>query len=453
MRLPCSRQADFWTGMMSGSRLPGVKALCRGSDLSIVSATGAILLGLALLVPLSQADQSGDWTYTTDGTNVAITGYTGPGGDVLIPDTILGQPVTSIGDYAFEGATNMNTVTIPEGVTMIGDQAFFQCTSLTNVAVPNSLASIGDYAFEVCSSLPGVTIPHGVISIGIDAFLLCDAMTSFSVDTSNPVYCDQDGILFNKDKTLLIKCPGGKAGDYTIPRGTTRVGPEGFGFCRNLTTITIPASITDIDDSAFNSCSGMTRITVPASVTNIGDNAFWYCIGLTNASFRGDTPAIGASCFSGAINSTIYYYPWTSGWTSTYGGRPTQIDPAYLAWLAANSLPTNNTADSIDSDNDSMLNWQEFLAHTDPHTNADRLAITSMGTESNLSQLNWLAKSNVAYQVMKSSNLLGAWMNSPSGMGPNQQGWQTAPMDQTLQYVDPTYSATTNTFYRVDVVP
>ena len=73
------------------------------------------LLGVILLIaPLAAtAQQFGDFTYTSDGSAITITGYTGPGGAVTIPATITGLPVTTIGNSAFQNQTNLTSVTIP----------------------------------------------------------------------------------------------------------------------------------------------------------------------------------------------------------------------------------------------------------------------------------------------------------------------------------------------------
>jgi hypothetical protein len=47
---------------------------------------------------IAKADQWGDWTYTSDGSNVTITGYGGTDGDVVIPDEIFNMPVRNIGN-------------------------------------------------------------------------------------------------------------------------------------------------------------------------------------------------------------------------------------------------------------------------------------------------------------------------------------------------------------------
>ena len=148
--------------------------------------------------------------------NGVLTKYTGPGGDVVIP-----EGVTSIGDGAFCGCNSLTSVTIPDGVTSIGDRAFQWCTNLTNVSLPESLTSIGNRAFYGCS-LTNVTIPASVTSIGVQA----------------------------------------------------------FQWCWNLTNVSLPESLTSIGDSAFWDCKSLTSVTIPKSVEKIGRAAFGKTTGI-----------------------------------------------------------------------------------------------------------------------------------------------------------------------------
>ena len=116
--------------------------------------TKNIALALALLA--LPAVVQAQFNYTTNNGAITITGYTGPGGAVDIPDTINGYPVTSIGDSAFYYRSTVTSVTIPNSVTSIGNGAFSSCTSLTSVTIGNSVTSIGDYAFYNCTSLTRV---------------------------------------------------------------------------------------------------------------------------------------------------------------------------------------------------------------------------------------------------------------------------------------------------------
>ena len=101
----------------------------------------ALLGFILLLIPWPATAQ---FTYTTNNGTITITGYTGPGGAVSIPDTITGLPVTIIGQQAFYFYTSLTSVTIPNSVTSIGDYAFSQCWSLTNITIPTALPPSGN---------------------------------------------------------------------------------------------------------------------------------------------------------------------------------------------------------------------------------------------------------------------------------------------------------------------
>ena len=91
-----------------------------------------------------------DFEYEVDDGKVTITDYTGAGGDVVVPDTIDGRPVTCIGDNAFCYCTGLTSITLPDSLTVIGNYAFYGCTNLTSITLPNSLITIGEWAFYGC---------------------------------------------------------------------------------------------------------------------------------------------------------------------------------------------------------------------------------------------------------------------------------------------------------------
>src|SRR5712671_2084385 len=117
---------------------------CPGIRSHSMKNTLLALWGFTLLsTPLAAtAQQSADFTYASDGSVITITGYTGSGGAVTIPNTITGLPVRIIGTSAFQNKANVTSVTIPNSLTSIGYSAFNSCTSLTNVTIPNSVISI-----------------------------------------------------------------------------------------------------------------------------------------------------------------------------------------------------------------------------------------------------------------------------------------------------------------------
>ena len=260
-------------------------------------------------------------TWTLDGNGTLTISGTGPmdnysydepapwhsqGYGSKVKKVIINEGVTSIGDYAFYGCYGLTSITIPSSVTSIGAWAFYYCFSLTSITIPSSVTNIGDGAFENCSGLTSITVPSSVTSIGDGAFEDCYGLTGIWVDSNNATYAsDNNGVLFNKNKTSLICCPAGYSGAYTIPSSVTSIGYDAFCGCSGLTSITIPSSVTNIGADAFYCCSGLTSITIPSSVTNIGAYAFHGCSGLTSITIPSSVTSIGDYAFS-----------WCSGLTS-----------------------------------------------------------------------------------------------------------------------------------------
>ena len=288
-------------------------------------------LCLLFVIP-AKAAQSGDFTYTSTATEVAITGYTAAGGAVTIPGSIGGLPVTSIGNNAFFNRSGLTSVTIPNSVKSIGDYAFYDCYLLTSLTIPNSVTSIGNRAFSSCSGLTSVTIPNSVTSIGSSAFSYCTGLTSVAIgnsvasigssafyyctgltsltaDAANPNYSSMDGVLFDKKQTTLIQYPIGKTGGYTIPNGVTSVGSDAFYYCRGLTSVTIPNSVTSIGSSAFSYCTGLTSVAIGDSVVSIGSNSFYSCSDLTSVTIGNSVTSIGSSAFSNCSGLTSVTIP------------------------------------------------------------------------------------------------------------------------------------------------
>ena len=123
-----------------------------------------VLLPLLLLLSLPALVQA-QFTFTTNNGAITITRYTGLGGNVIIPSTTNGYPVTNVGDLPFYSCSSLTSITIPKSVTDIGDFAFANCASLTRVVIPTGVTSIGLAAFDNCTSLTSVTLPDSVLTI------------------------------------------------------------------------------------------------------------------------------------------------------------------------------------------------------------------------------------------------------------------------------------------------
>jgi hypothetical protein len=253
------------------------------------------LLLLLLLLTLPAVVEA-QFTYTINNGTVTITGYTGPGGAVVIPSTINGLPVTTIGNFAFYGAS-LTSVTFGTNVTSIGIAAFYDGYNLTNVTISHSVTAIGSQAFQDCNRLTNVTIPSSVYSIGDAAFAGCTSLTAITVDALNYMYSSVAGVLFNKSQTTLIQCPAGIAGAYTIPNSVSSIGNFAFEYCTSLTCVTIHNSVRSIGYNAFQSCTSLTSVTIPNGVTNIRDDAFQGCTSLTSVTIPSSVTSIGYGAF------------------------------------------------------------------------------------------------------------------------------------------------------------
>ena len=266
--------------------------------------------------------------------------------DVTIPDS-----VATIEWSVFEFCSSLTSVSIPDSVKSIEGYAFSDCFSLSSVTIPDSVTAIGEYAFYYCKSLSSVTIPDSVTAIGEYAFSHCDSLEGIYASATNSYYSsDSRGVLFDKNKTVLIQAPGAITGDYAIPGSVTTIEQRAFSYCDSLTSVTIPDSVTTIEQSAFNECDSLTRVTIGNSVTTIGPSAFMYCASLTSVTIPDSVVTIGTYAFSwGSLTSVTFegnapefgsdvflrvtanaYYPagdstWTSDVMQNYGGTITWV--------------------------------------------------------------------------------------------------------------------------------
>lgn len=151
--------------------------------------------------------------------------------------------------------------------------------------IPNEIEGlpvtyIADSAFSNCTSLTKINIPSSVSKISLNIFLLCNSLEEINVDENNNYYCDINGVLFNKEQTILIKYPSGKKDTfYEIPKSVTSIDAWSFAKSVNLESISIPEGVIQIDDAAFVACSKLLDFNIPDSLIKVGAAAFnsqWY---------------------------------------------------------------------------------------------------------------------------------------------------------------------------------
>ena len=378
-----------------------------GSYTVTVSATGyQSKTSTAVTITAANQDIEG-FTYALidNGNAYRVTDYTGTSSTVVIPSIYKEKPVTEIGSTtnnssntsAFHNNSNITSITIPEGVTSIGRFDFFYCPNLTSVTIPSTVTVIGDWSFMYNTSLTNINIPAGVTTIGNFVFQGCTSLTNITVDSNNPNYSSENGVVYNKEKTNLILVPGGltnitisaditsidgypfvgcgnltsitvnannpnytseggilynkskteiiaypSASDsVTIPNTVTSIGKGAFYNCTNITSVTIPEGVTSIDIDAFSNCHNLISVTLPSSVTVINSATFSYCSSLTSITIPTSVTTINDTAFSYCTNLTSITIP--AGVTSIQWG-------AFLGWTASQTINIEGHASEAAAD-------------------------------------------------------------------------------------------------------
>ena len=198
---------------------------------------------------------------------------------------------------------------VREGTRIIATSAFSGCQKLTSIVLPNSLERIGAFAFHMCRKLKSINIGSNVSKIDSYAFSWCDNLCEINVSFDNEYFSSEDGVLFNKDKTELLRYPFAKENtSYTIPNSVKIICEEAFSRCANLTEITIPDGVVEIQYHAFHYCTGLKSIEIPNSVKSLGA-AFQACSDLKSITLGANINSIGNDPFNGTM-----YYNDKSNW-------------------------------------------------------------------------------------------------------------------------------------------
>lgn len=226
----------------------------------------------ATVVGSGSCGKSLTWTEYSDG-NLIIEGsgamddysqITNSPWSLDVKTVWISDGVTSIGNIAFMGCSDLVSVRLPNGLTGIGGAAFSECTNLTDITLPDSVTSIEASAFYKCSSLKNLNIPTGVVTIGQGAFYGCANLT-----------------------------------EITIPEGLTKIEKQTFSGCSNLTRVSLPEGMTSIGEEAFHDCNNLESLLLPDSLISIGADAFDGCSKLTNVQLPSKLTSIGTRAFAG----------------------------------------------------------------------------------------------------------------------------------------------------------
>lgn len=181
-----------------------------------------------------------------------------------VPDTYENKPVTELMDFSISNAEYIETINIGENITTIGSWA------LTN----------------------------------------CPMLKAINVDKDNPNYTSIDGVLYNKDMTVLLAYPNSKSvierdkdgnyvkgGDFVVPNSVETINDHAFYLCSNLYSIKFNEGLKKIGDETFIKCENLAELNLPSTVTEIGVDAFSYCNSLKIVEIPSSVKKIGNYAF------------------------------------------------------------------------------------------------------------------------------------------------------------
>ena len=194
-----------------------------------------------------------------------------------LKEIVIGESVRFIGYYSFYGCLSLTDIAIPDSVTTIDGYTFGNCTALENITIGNGLANVSWSSFSGCNAVKNVAFGDSLDDIE-NLPLSGNALESVTVSAGNNNYSSKDGVLFNKEASVLILYPVNKAGTaYSIPDSVSTISEGAFRNCDRLKSVEIPDSVQTISNEAFYDCDGLMYVVIPDSATGIGNNTFQSC--------------------------------------------------------------------------------------------------------------------------------------------------------------------------------
>ena len=266
----------------------------------------------------------GDWEFQLLDNEVTITKYIGEGGNVVVPETLAGLPVTAMGYAADRGALfgemsgeavfngniksleinakiktipywllsgekELETVKLCEGIELIDNGAFARCENLKNIVLPSTVKIIATDAFNGCKSLSGLVLPEGIEQIrggcfansGIIEMDLTNVKFPFEKNDSD-TFANCENLVRvklspNIEKIvdrMFINCTSLK--EVVIPDGVKIIGEKAFDGCTSIENIILPTSLVEINWIAFSNTS-LKEVIIPHGTKLISSEVFCDC--------------------------------------------------------------------------------------------------------------------------------------------------------------------------------
>ena len=260
-------------------------------------------------IPFMREKETGmTFTLINGNTEYEVTSKGSATGDIVIPDTYRGLPVTSIGDRAFFNKSDVKSVVIGKNVKQIGENAFGNCSYLTSVNIPDELTSIGKSAFASCRLLASkIVIPDGVTVIPQNAFAFCSSIQELVLSDNITVI----------EANAFTDCS--KLVSIELPENLETIGTHAFSRCKGLTSLVFGNKVKEIGDYSFSEVTSLVSVSLPNSVERIGKGAFYRSALLSSVEVGNGIKEIDNGAFyetslwNDSVTNEIYAGNWFLG--------------------------------------------------------------------------------------------------------------------------------------------
>lgn len=283
----------------------------------------------------SQTFTSGDYVYVKDTSGLYLVEYHGNEDTVYVPSKLDGINVVGIYTETFAFSPDVRKVVIPEGIISIYDNAFHGCRKLEEIEVSSNnqiYASedgilyskdykylvvcppgkkgvvdvnentiyVCDYSFFTCANVTDINIPESVEDLGLGCFYETDSLESINISPYNKYYVEEDGVVYNKAKTTLVKCVDTKDTSVTIPNTVVNIAKFAFYECNELKgPLKLPDNLKFIGEYAFFNCGQLdTDLEFPDTLETIEQRAFYGCKSLRSIKLNEGLDTIPNFCFA-----------------------------------------------------------------------------------------------------------------------------------------------------------
>ena len=236
-----------------------------------------------------------------------VAGNTGSFDGSQVQEAEFEEGMKNIPAYAFQGATNLKKVSVPDTVTSIESYAF-QSTGLAIFQLKDNITNLGEYVFANCGNLEEVNWNNTLSEIPKSTFSECISLKKFNMTNVVKVVAENafqgceslENFDFTKNITIVKanafnRCSSLKT--VVIGDSVTSIGQSAFSECRILNDIIIGKNVTVINANAFQNCDALKEISLPDSVETIGNSAFYNCDSLAAITIPDSVTSIGSSIF------------------------------------------------------------------------------------------------------------------------------------------------------------